>query len=130
MGRICREVRFVWKRKGEEDGNVYEYGFVDFGTGSDSLFDAAVSAARRLGRGQGWCYRDLQRVLRRLAAVESSVTDMKEEQEQLRDRLEEAFDVVAAKLDMLTPEEEDMAAFSQGLENILGYTPEAGWEEA
>ena len=83
-----------------------------------------------LGRGQGWCYRDLQRVLRRLAAVESSVTDMKEEQEQLRDRLEEAFDVVAAKLDMLTPEEEDMAAFSQGLENILGYTPEAGWEEA
>lgn len=47
--------------------------------------------ARRLGRGQGWCYRDLQRVLRRLAAVESSVTDMKEEQEQLRDRLEEAF---------------------------------------
>ena len=86
--------------------------------------------ARRLGRGQGWCYRDLQRVLRRLAAVESSVTDMKEEQEQLRDRLEEAFDVVAAKLDMLTPEEEYMAAFSQGLENILGYTPEAGWEEA
>lgn len=39
--------------------------------------------AARLGRGQGWCYRDLQRVLRRLAAVESSVTDMKEEQEQL-----------------------------------------------
>ena len=30
-------------------------------------------------------------LLRRLAAVESSVTDMKEEQEQLRDRLEEAF---------------------------------------
>ena len=83
--------------------------------------------ARRLGRGQGWCYRDLQRLL---AAVVSSVTVMKEEQEQLRDRLEEAFDVVAAKLDMLTPEEEDMAAFSQGLENILGYTPEAGWEEA
>ena len=72
----------------------------------------------------------LMLLLRRLAAVESSVTDMKEEQEQLRDRLEEAFDVVAAKLDMLTPEEEDMAAFSQGLENILGYTPEAGWEEA
>ena len=43
---------------------------------------------------------------------------------------EESFDVVAAKLDMLTPEEEEMAAFSQGLENILGYTPEAGWEEA
>ena len=83
-----------------------------------------------LFRRQGWCYRDLQRVLRRLAAVESSVTDIKEEQEQLRDRLEEAFDVVAAKLDMLTPEEEDIAAFSQGLENILGYTPEAGWEEA
>ena len=38
--------------------------------------------------------------------------------------------MTAAKLDMLTPEEEDLAAFSQGLENILGYTPEAGWEEA
>ena len=61
---------------------------------------------------------------------ESSLTDAREEQEKLRDRLEESFDVVAAKLDMLTPEEEEMAAFSQGLENILGYTPEAGWEEA
>lgn len=86
--------------------------------------------AHRLSRGQGWCYRDLQRVLLRIAAVESSLTDAREEQEKLRDRLEETFDVVAAKLDMLTPEEDDMAAFSQGLENILGYTPEAGWEEA
>ena len=56
--------------------------------------------------------------------------EKREEQEKLRDRLEESFDVVAAKLDRLTPEEEEMAAFSQGLENILGYTPEAGWEEA
>ena len=86
--------------------------------------------AHRLSRGQGWCYRDLQRVLLRIGAVESSLTDAREEQEKLRDRLEESFDVVAAKLDMLTPEEEEMAAFSQGLENILGYTPEAGWEEA
>ena len=85
---------------------------------------------RRAHRLQGWCYRDLQRVLLRIAAVESSLTDAREEQEKLRDRLEETFDVVAAKLDMLTPEEDDMAAFSQGLENILGYTPEAGWEEA
>ena len=81
--------------------------------------------AHRLSRGQGWCYRDLQRVLLRIGAVESSLTEAREEQEKLRDRLE-----VAAKLDMLTPEEEEMAAFSQGLENILGYTPEAGWEEA
>ena len=95
--------------------------------------------AHRLSRGQGWCYRDLQRVLLRIGAVESSLTDAREEQEKLRDRLAESdylrgkdvsFDVVAAKLDMLTPEEEEMAAFSQGLENILGYTPEAGWEEA
>lgn len=78
--------------------------------------------AHRLSRGQGWCYRDLQRVLLRIGAVESSLTDAREEQEKLRDRLEESFDVVAAKLDMLTPEEEEMAAFSQGLENILGYT--------
>ena len=75
--------------------------------------------AHRLSRGQGWCYRDLQRVLLRIGAVESSLTDARE-----------SFDVVAAKLDMLTPEEEEMAAFSQGMENILGYTPEAGWEEA
>ena len=31
---------------------------------------------------------------------------------------------------LLRLSEEDLAAFSQGLENILGYTPEAGWEEA
>ena len=110
MGRICREVRFVWKRKGEEDGNVYEYGFVDFGTGSDSLFDAAVSAGPPVGPGAGM-------VLSGLAAGAAAAG-------------RGGIDVVAAKLDMLTPEEEDMAAFSQGLENILGYTPEAGWEEA
>ena len=50
--------------------------------------------AHRLSRGQGWCYRDLQRVLLRIGAVESSLTDAREEQEKLRDRLEESFDVV------------------------------------
>ena len=42
--------------------------------------------AHRLSRGQGWCYRDLQRVLLRIGAVESSLTDAREEQEKLRDR--------------------------------------------
>ena len=41
-------------------------------------------------------------MLLRIGAVESSLTDAREEQEKLRDRLEESFDVVAAKLDMLT----------------------------
>ncbi len=52
----------------------------------------AVSAGPPVGPGAGMVLSGLAAwVLRRLAAVESSVTDMKEEQEQLRDRLEEAF---------------------------------------
>ena len=86
--------------------------------------------AHRLARGQGWCYRDLQRLLRKVAVLECALENAQAERRALRDQLEECFDVTAAKLDMLTPEEEDLAAFSQGLENILGYTPEAGWEEA
>ena len=64
-----------------------------------------------------------------MAALECALENAQAERRALRDQLEECFDVTAAKLDMLTPEE-DLAAFSQGLENILGYTPEAGWEEA
>ena len=86
--------------------------------------------AHRLARGQGWCDRDLQRLLRKVAALECALENAQAERRALRDQLEECFDVTATKLDMLTPEEENLAAFSQGLENILGYTPEAGWEEA
>ena len=65
-----------------------------------------------------------------MAALECALENAQAERRALRDQLEECFDVTATKLDMLTPEEENLAAFSQGLENILGYTPEAGWEEA
>ena len=125
-----KKTGLVSKWKGEQHDDVYLCGFDCFEFGANSGFGTAVPAGAPAVRGQGWCYRDLQRVLLRIGAVESSLTDAREEQEKLRDRLEESFDVVAAKLDMLTPEEEEMAAFSQGLENILGYTPEAGWEEA
>ena len=80
--------------------------------------------AHRLSRGRGGAIGTCSGCCCGLGRWNPPLTDAREEQEKLRDRLEESFDVVAAKLDMLTPEEEEMAAFSQGLENILGYTPE------
>lgn len=86
--------------------------------------------AHRLSRGQGWCYRDLQRVLLRIGAVESSLTDAREEQEKLRDRLEESFDVVAAKLDSSPRRKRRWPPFPRGWRTFWATPLRPGWEEA
>ena len=41
--------------------------------------------AHRLARGQGWCYRDLQRLLRKVAALECALENAQAERRALRD---------------------------------------------
>lgn len=69
--------------------------------------------AHRLARGQAGATETCSGCCERWRRWSAPLENAQAERRALRDQLEECFDVTAAKLDMLTPEE-DLAAFPRG----------------